>query len=264
LHVAVEQSRRAIAGLSHRTGDRTEVHDLHVRLAEASEHVRQLEVQLAIREQQWRSAKAENPHGESLEPLLVPQLVEARVLGDESAALWRSGKLIGAGAAAGIVESSLVLTGRRPLVDLGEDARVSAGDALYAGRSVVGKVAAVGRYTSTVVLVTDAGYAGRARIARRTSRGLTFGSEGTLMGDGTALCRLRHIAEPVNVGDEVYTGGTDGVLPFAMYYGRVVRAELEPAATEWSIDVKPDAALARFDRVQILRLAVNAGRLLAD
>jgi cell shape-determining protein MreC len=204
------------------------------------------------------------PPGESREPLLVPQLVEARVLGESSAALWRSRKLVGAGATSGVVESAIVLNDSRTLIDEGDDARLSTGDAVYAGRCVVGKIVETGRYSSTVQAVTDAGYSGRARVARRTARGLVFGSTGTLVGDGSPRCRLRHISEPVNVGDEVYTGGTDGLLPFAMYYGRIVRAELESAATEWTIEVEPAAALNQFERVQILRLGINAGRLLAD
>jgi cell shape-determining protein MreC len=113
-------------------------------------------------------------------------------------------------------------------------------------------------------LVTDPGFSGRARLARQTSRGLAFGSEGTLVGGGANLCRLKRIMEPVNVGDEVYSGGTDGVLPYPMFYGRVVRAELEEGATEWSIDVEPAAKLDRFDRVQILRMSLNPSRLMAN
>ena len=112
------------------------------------------------------------------------------------------------GANDGIAESALVLEGTQPLVDLGSDADVSPGDAVYAGRIVIGKIAEVGRYSSTLRLVTDPGYSGRARLARRNDRGaLVFGAEGTLTADGSELCRLKHITDPVNVGDEVFTGG---------------------------------------------------------
>ena len=57
---------------------------------------------------------------------------------------------------------------------------LAAGDAVYAGRIVIGKIAEVGRFSSTLRLVTDSGYSGRARLARRTSQGLVFGAEGTL------------------------------------------------------------------------------------
>jgi cell shape-determining protein MreC len=254
--------------LSPRETGTTATRNLETQLAAAARRNRQLEVQLAaLADQQKKETQSPElmvPRGETRPPLLVPQLVEARVLGESTAALWRSRKLVGAGASAGIVESALVLDDSRTLVDEGQDTRLSVGDAVYAGRCVVGKIAEVGRYSSTVETVTGAGYSGRARVARRTTRGLVFGSTGTLVGDGSPRCRLRHISEPVNVGDEVYTGGTDGILPFAMYYGRIVRAELEPAATEWTIEVEPATDLDRFERVQILRLGINAGRILAD
>src|SRR4030095_14292410 len=140
-------------------------------------------------------------------------LIEARVLGEETAALWRGMKFLSAGARNGIAESALVLDDPRPLIDLGSDADLSAGDAAYAGRIVIGKVAEVGRFSSTLRLVTDPAYSGRARPMHRSSRGLVSGAEGTIVGDGSDLCRLRHITDPVNVGDEVFTGGTDGVFP---------------------------------------------------
>jgi len=122
-------------------------------------------------------------------------------------------QLLGAGDRAGITESALVLDDTRPLVDLGDDTGLSPGDAVYAGRVVIGKIAEVGRFSSTLRMVTDSEYSGRARLARRTSQGLVFGAEGTLVGDGSDLCRLKHISDPVNVGDEVVTGGTDGRFP---------------------------------------------------
>lgn len=263
----VEWTQQAVLVSSSGSGASAEARDLQGRLMRSEGERRRLEVECAVREQQWQRAggeKGSTLHGEARDPLFVPQLVEARVLGEEVATLWRSGRLLGAGRREGIVESSLVLDDARPMIDQGNAARLSPGDAVYAGRCVLGKIAAVGRYTSTLVVITDPGYAGRARVARRTSQGLKFGSEGTLAGNGTALCRLRHVNEPVNVGDEVYTGGTDGVLPFPMFYGRIVRAEFEPAATEWTIDVEPATALDRFDRVQILRIAIDPGRILAD
>ena len=197
-------------------------------------------------------------------PLVTPRLVSARVLGEESAALWRGRKLLGVGGGAGITESALVLDDTRSLVDQGDDARLSTGDAVYAGRVVIGKIAEVGRFSSTLRKVTDSGYAGRARLARRTSQGLVFGAEGTLVGDGSDLCRLTHIADPVNVGDEVFTGGTDGSVPLPMYYGTVMRAQLEADAQEWSIWVKPAATAERLENVLILRRALNPDRILAD
>jgi cell shape-determining protein MreC len=198
-------------------------------------------------------------------PLTTVQLVEARVMGEETALMWRGKQFLAAGATDGVAESALVLENTRPLVDLGADADISPGDAVYAGRIVVGKIADVGRYSSTLLLVTDAGYRGRARLARRTSRGtLVFGAEGTLVADGSGLCRLAHITDPVNVGDEVFTGGVDGLLPAPMYYGKVVRAELDSGAQDWSVWVKPATATEKLDTVLILRRTMNPDRIVAN
>jgi cell shape-determining protein MreC len=204
------------------------------------------------------------PDAASPPPLVKPQLIAARVLGEETAALWRGRKLLSAGAGGGIAESALVLDDTRPIVDLGQDANLAPGDAAYAGRIVMGKIAEVGRFSSTLRPVTDPGYSGRARLMHRTSRGLVSGPEGTIVGDGSDLCRLKHITDPVNVGDEVFTGGADGALPLPMYYGKVVRAELDSGANEWSVWVKPAATDERLEAVHILRRAVNADRILAN
>ncbi len=229
---------------------------------------RRLEIQSArLREklQHLTEQSGLSPVSTTRPPLATIQLVEARVMGAETAALWRGKQLLSAGAKDGVAESALVLENSRPLVDLGSDAEISPGDAVYAGRIVIGKIADVGRYSSTLRLVTDPGYSGRARLARRTARGpLAFGAEGTLVADGSELCRLMHITDPVNVGDEVFTGGADGLLPAPMYYGKVVRAELEPGAQDWSVWVKPAAATIRLEAVLILRRTINPERILAN
>lgn len=202
--------------------------------------------------------------GEKSQALLVPAILEARVLGAEATEIWRGRRFVAAGMSHNVVESAIVLDASGILVDQGAAQQLSAGDAVYAGQAVVGKIVDVGRYSSRLQLVTDPAYTGRARLARRTSRGFEFGAEGTLAGNGDGSCRLKHIAEPVNVGDEVFTGGTDGILPWPMHYGQVVSASLEPGATEWTIVVKPAARLDRLEAVHILRLAVNPLRVLAN
>jgi cell shape-determining protein MreC len=228
--------------------------------------IRRLELQVArLRDQVARLTQQQGltPDAGSPPPLVSPRLVGALVLGEETAGQWRGRKLLAVGGAE-IAESALVLEDARPIVDAGADAGLSTGDAAYAGRIVVGKIAEVGRYSSTLRLVTDPAYSGRARLARRTSRGLVFGAEGTLVGDGSDLCRLKHIADPVNVGDEVFTGGSDGLVALPMYYGKVVRAELEPGANEWSVWVEPAAAATRLESVLILRRIMNPDRVLGN
>jgi len=228
---------------------------------------RKLELQVAaLRDEVAKLARQQRltPGAASPAPLVTPRLMAARILGEETAALWRGRKLLSVGAGGGIIESALVLDNTRPIVDLGEDADLSPGDAAYAGRIVIGKIAEVGRFSSTLRLVTDPGYSGRARLFHRTSQGLLSGAEGTIVGDGSDLCRLRRINDPVNVGDEVFTGGADGALPLPMYYGKVVRAELEAGATEWTVWVRPAAIDERLETVLILKRDVNRDRILAN
>jgi cell shape-determining protein MreC len=266
LHAAVRQSRRWVAELGQSINRTDRPGEPDVELQAARLEIRRLELQVArLRDRVEKLSQQQrlSPAADSPPPLVTPTLVAARVLGDETAALWRGRKLLAAGGAE-IAESALVLDQARPIVDLGADADVSSGDAIYAGRIVIGKIAEVGRYSSTLRLVTDPAYSGRARLARRTSRGLVFGAEGTLVGDGSDLCRLRHISDPVNVGDDVFTGGADGLVPLPMYYGTVVRAELNPGANEWSVWVQPAAAAERLESVLILRRAINPDRVLGN
>jgi cell shape-determining protein MreC len=267
LHAALHQARVQVMKLSRSLDARSRSAEDSDRLRSLELANRRLDLEVASLRERIHKLSAQQglfPTGPSPAPLVRPQLIEARVLGEETAALWRGTRYLSAGARGGVAESALVLDDARPLVDLGSDAELSAGDAAYAGRVVIGKVAEVGRYSSSLRLVTDPAYTGRARLARRTSQGLVFGAEGTLVGDGSDLCRLKHIADPVNVGDEVFTGGTDGLFALPMYYGQVVRAELTAGASEWLVWVKPAATDERLENVVILRRTINQDRILAN
>jgi cell shape-determining protein MreC len=197
------------------------------------------------------------------ESLLVPELLEAIVLGEENATLWRSGKLIDKGRADGLLESALVLEDSNPLIDQGSDAGLKTGQPVYAGRIVIGRVAQVGRLSSTYEPVTHPNYLGRARLARKTQEGLVFGAGGIIAGRGQPLCRLERVnsTEPVSVGDEVYTDTSDGLFPEPMYYGKVVKVKLPPGSPRWEITVKPAASELSPQTVQILRKRINPVRI---
>lgn len=227
---------------------------------------RRLELELAALRERLETAEefGRRPRATASKPLLIPELIEADWLGEEISTLIRANGLLSVGSAERLVESALVLQSELPLIDQGESSELATGDSVYAGRIVVGKIADVGRYASTVRRVTDSEFSGRARVARRTDEGLEVIAEGTLVGDGSDACLLKHVTEPIAVGDEVYTSGADGVLRLPMYYGRVTRAELAPAAREWTIVVTPAAASRPRDKVQVLRLSVNRDRLLGN
>jgi cell shape-determining protein MreC len=152
------------------------------------------------------------------------------------------------------------------LIDLGRDARISPEDTLLLGRSVIGKVHRVGRWTSTFLLVTDADFRGRAQLVRALQEGYVFGAKGVLRGQGDASCLLEGIpaTETVEPGDLVYTADRDGPLPTPLYYGKVVEATLDDSAREWRIVVKPVERPTDLTDVQVLRSALNPRRLLAN
>ncbi|MFQ5731148.1 MAG: rod shape-determining protein MreC [Planctomycetaceae bacterium] len=201
--------------------------------------------------------------GSSSSPLVLTELVEARVLGRETAAAWRGGWLLNRGGRQGIEESALVVSDDAPLLDVGRDAKLEPGFAVFAGRTVVGRIRAVGRWSSTLEPLTAAGFRGHAQLIRKTSAGYAFGATGVIEGADQGGCKLKMIAsaEPVSVGDGVYTLSNGGDFPFPMYYGRVIAAMLHPTATHWDIDVEPAAQDLRLRVVQVLRKRLDPRRV---
>ncbi len=196
-------------------------------------------------------------------PLIVPQVVEAHVLGEELAASWRGGKLLDRGKTSGVVEASLVLDANAKLVDQGEDVGLAADLPVFAGSCVVGKLQNVGHWSSTWVPLTDKHFSGRARLARVTSAGLAFGADGVLIGNGKNACRLTKVraTEPVNEGDEVFALETPGGFETPLFYGTVTRAELAPGAMQWDIEVRPALDPHSAKSVSIVRPMMNPKRL---
>lgn len=197
------------------------------------------------------------------EPLAVPELLEAAVVGEETINRWSAGKLLDCGRIDGISGTELVLEKPGLLIDQGRDSGVELEQPAYVGGCVVGRVVSVGRWTSTVQMVTDPAYSGLIQLARQTPRGLVFGAEGILDGQGDGLCRIKLISstEPVSVGDLIFTGGRDGVVPWPMYYGEVVAADLKPGAPHWDIQMKPALSDGEFQTVHVLRQVMNPERL---
>jgi hypothetical protein len=243
--------------------------NIQAELADVQLRYRRLQIENALLHEKLERVIAEGISaytGTAGRPLVVPELLEATVFGTEQSPAAGRGLLIDRGGPTGAIESAFVLDAPGPLVDQGEDAGLLTGQPVYAGRCVVGRIAAVGRWSSTVQRVTDAGYRGRAQLARQTPQGAAFGAEGILEGQGEPVCRLKFVSstEPVSVGDEVYTGGRTGRLPYPMYYGRVTKAELKPGAPHWEIEVQPAVTEAVLKTVQVLREKLNPERVLGE
>ena len=223
--------------------------------------VRQQAVALAQLQSQQASVARESAtfSGTGTPPLLLPQLVDARVIGAETAAPWKGRKLLAAGSAAGMEEALLVIEAGHATLDQGREASVAVGLPVFAGRSIIGRIATVGRWTSTLQPVTDPKFRGLARILRKNGDGWETGPAGNLRGMGEPLCRLEWIPANahVEVGDLVFTAEEDGILPAPMYYGRVSQAELKSGALHWEIRVEPVATEPSPQRVQVLRTVLN-------
>jgi len=232
-------------------------------------HCRRLQVENMMVSEKYNRARKEGvpPVDPSVgASLLQGDLLEASLLGDRTAAAWRSGRFVDRGSNTGIVETDLVLESTAPLVDQGREADLSPDQPVYSGRIVVGKIAEVGKWTSTIEHVTDASFRGHAQLVRRTEQGDEYAATGILEGRGNDLCRLNRIpaTEAVDVGDDVYTADREGAFPYPMFYGKVIQAELKTSAQYWEILVKPAAADLRLQTVQIFRRQLNSQRLLAQ
>jgi hypothetical protein len=231
-------------------------------LAVARRKIRELEVAVATVHEEKAEIQLTGVapwRGRPGAPLIVDELLPATVLGAENVDLVRHGKLLDAGTSDGIRESSLVLDDPRPLIDQGESTGLSAGQSVFAGRCIVGRVARVGHWVSTVLPVSDPEFRGLARIIRGEGERAVFGAEGLLEGSSNGLCRLKHIpaTEPIAEGDRVYTAGGDATGPAPMMYGTVVSAELAIGATHWDVIVRPAVDATRVRTVQVLRKERN-------
>ena len=263
----VESLREGLASLTSQSArtQQVEVARLKRELEDANARSTALAARLAKVHEEREHESALPTAMRRLPRLASVALIEAAVLGDVHAEQWRSGKLLDRGEANGVRESTLVVNSRQPLVDVGQDGELSPEDSVLMGRSVIGKIERVGRWTSTLLLLTDAAYRGRAQLVQEAEKGFAFGARGILKGQGGALCKLEGIAatESVRVGDGVYTADRDGLVSTPLYYGRVVEATLGPDDREWKVHVEPAPLPSRLTSVQVLRTSVNSERLAA-
>jgi rod shape-determining protein MreC len=237
------------------------LHQIETTLRHRELRIVELQNQLAQREKLGRfpfaSARSER--------LVLPELLQARILSHDGTGTLISSLVIDKGLTHQTATSQIVLETTAPVIDQGELDNLKTGQSVYAGRCVIGRIDETGHWTSSLQLITHAEYSGRARLARRTSAGLTFGTEGIVEGTGDGLCRLTGIpdTQSVAVGDEVFTGGRSPVLSDPMYYGRIVQADLRPGST-WDIIVRPPWNVESLTEVVVLRASLNPVRILGQ
>jgi cell shape-determining protein MreC len=242
-----------------------QLHDLQSAQQQQQERVQRLTAQLATANELITTNADENTVEENVPRLFTPALLDAAVLGETLSQTWRTGRVIDGGWRKGLREHAVVLASRRPLIDLGQAQQLSPEDTLLIGRTVLGKIETVGRWTSTFIPITDTDFRGRAQLVRQTEQGPAWGAQGLIRGTGNG-CQLDGIAaeETVRAGDLVYTAERDGVLSAPLVYGTVINAELDADGRAWTIEIQPAPTPSTLGNVQVLRAALNPARLWAN
>ncbi|MEM8643275.1 MAG: rod shape-determining protein MreC [Pseudomonadota bacterium] len=129
---------------------------------------------------------------------------------------------------------------RSALVNLGRNDGLRIGYAVINGDGLVGRTVEAGGSVSRVLLLNDLNSRIPVQVGPRGVRGLA-------LGDNSAELQLGFVQEgaEVSAGDEVYTSGSDGVLPRGLRVGVVVG---EPGAFK----IRPFAELNSLDAVSVL------------
>jgi len=129
---------------------------------------------------------------------------------------------------------------RSALVNLGRNDGLRIGYAVINGDGLVGRTVEAGDSVARVLLLNDLNSRIPVQVGPRGARGIA-------LGDNSAELQLGFMQEgaEVSAGDEVYTSGSDGVLPRGLRVGVVAG---EPGAFK----IRPFAELNSLDAVSVL------------
>jgi cell shape-determining protein MreC len=199
---------------------------------------------------------------ETTQPLLRSHAIRAAVLGREILSELKSRRILDRGDTDGVVADLWVLNGAFPIVQAGSELSVADGLPVFAGRCIVGRIVAAGRWTSSLQFVTEPGFRARAVIARvngddPNATQFSFGTEGLIEGRSDlkekGLCELTQIpaTEQVDVGMPVYSLPGHAV-DAPMLFGHVVSAEVPPGALHWVITFSPAVDQNEIFNVEIV------------
>lgn len=180
-----------------------------------------------------RQAAAENERLRALLSLnedIQVQSVPARVIARD-ASVWFNTITINRGSSSGVAMNMPVVT---------------------AG-GIVGRVVAVGPWTSQVMLITDE-KAGAGAVVGQLGQSGALGSVRGRADLGVALIEMRYVSglEKVEVGDAVMTTGQDGIYPPGLNVGQVVDVKQGTATQAHQILIQPGARLDHLEEVAVL------------
>lgn len=134
---------------------------------------------------------------------------------------------------------------RTVTVDLGSADGVRVGQTVVSGAGLVGRTVRVGRFTSTVLLLDDAGFGVGARLTREGTIGLAKGT------GGGRLAYTQVEGGRVEVGDALLTTGSDTFVP-GVPIGRVVDVQSSAGGLTSTAGVAAFADVGALDLVAVV------------
>jgi rod shape-determining protein MreC len=196
----------------------------------------QLKERLTQVEQELNGARQASAENERLKALLdlkeqtKLQSVPARVIARDASA-WFNTITINRGSSSGIETNMPVVT----------------------GGGIVGRIIAVGPWSSQVMLITDE-KAGAGAVVGQLGQSGALGAVRGRPDLGVALIEMRYVSglEKVELGDSVMTTGQDGIYPPGLNVGKVVDVKQGTATQAHQILIQPGAQLDRMEEVAVL------------
>jgi rod shape-determining protein MreC len=140
----------------------------------------------------------------------------------------------------------------RVRINKGADHGVFRGQPVLDAFGIVGQVVQVDKYTSTLILISDAEHAIPVQVNRNGIRSIAVGS-----GDlGRLSLPYLTVESDVKAGDLLVSSGLDGIFPAGYPVASVTKVERNPAETFALVEARPLAQLDR-DREVLLLWAEN-------
>jgi rod shape-determining protein MreC len=136
----------------------------------------------------------------------------------------------------------------RVRINKGADDGVFKGQPILDAFGIVGQVVRVEKYTSVIILITDAAHAIPVQVNRNGIRSIAVGA-GEL---GRLSLPFMTVESDVKVGDLLVSSGLDAVFPTGYPVAAVTKVERDPAETFALVEAKPLAQLDRDREVLLL------------
>lgn len=134
-------------------------------------------------------------------------------------------------------------------IDKGSESKVNVGQAVIFNDNYVGKIVTVSEKSSNIQLLTDP----ESKVSA-FSQGLEGKAKGVLIGqfgNELLLDKILH-EEKINIGDLVYSEGTEGFLPRGLILGRVTQILEQENSVFKQASLKPNFDISDIDLVFVI------------